>query len=95
MVKNPPANAGDEGDSGSAPGLGRSPEDGNCNPLQYSCLGNSMDRGFCQATVHGTAKSGTRLNAHINTHARARTHTLSGNHFYRLNEVSSWLQAFK
>ena len=85
VVKNPPANAGDAGDAGSAPGLGRSPEDGNCNPLQYSCLGNSMDRGFCQATVHGTAKSGTWLNAHTHTHppphppprarARARTDT--------------------
>ena len=41
MVKNPPANAGD---TGSIPGLGRSPGDGNGSPLQYSCLGNPMDR---------------------------------------------------
>ena len=74
MVKNPPANAGDAGDAGSTPGLGRLPEDGNCNPLQYSCLGNSMDRGFCQATVHGTVKSGTRLNAQTHTHTHTHTH---------------------
>ena len=40
MVKNPPANAGDAGDTGLIPGSGRSPGIGNCNPLQYSCLGN-------------------------------------------------------
>ena len=45
MVKNPPANAGDAGDVGSIPGLGRSSGEGNGNPLQYSCLENSMDRG--------------------------------------------------
>jgi len=41
------------GDLGSIPGLGRSPGDGNGNPLQYSCLGNPMDRRDCWATVHG------------------------------------------
>ena len=45
VVKNLPANAGDSGDAGSNPGLGRSPGGGNGNPLQYSCLGNPMDRG--------------------------------------------------
>ena len=45
VVKNAPANAGDAGDMGSIPGLGRSPGKGNGNTLQYSCLGNSMDRG--------------------------------------------------
>ena len=44
MVKNPPANAGDTSDEGSISGLGRSPGGGNGNPLQYSCLGNPMDR---------------------------------------------------
>ena len=58
MVKNPPANAGD---TGSTPGLGRSPGKGNGNPLHYSCLGDPMDRGAWQATVHGVEKSGTRL----------------------------------
>ena len=47
------------GDPGSIPGLGRSPEKGNGNPLQYSCLENSMDRGAWQATVHGVARSRT------------------------------------
>ena len=56
MVKNLPANAGDMG-SGSIPGLGRSPGEGNGNPLQYSCLENPMDRGAWQAPVHGVAKS--------------------------------------
>ena len=43
------------------PGLGRSPTEGNGNPLQYSCLENPMDRGAWQATVHGISKSQTRL----------------------------------
>jgi len=55
-VKNPPASAGDAGEVGSIPGLGRSPGEGNGNPLQYSCLGNPMDRGEWQATVHGVTK---------------------------------------
>ena len=59
MVKNPPANAGDTGDVGSIPGLGRSPRGGNDNPLQYSCLENPMDRGAWRAPVHGVAKSWT------------------------------------
>ena len=42
---------------GSISGLGRSPEEGNGNPIQYSCLENSMDRGAWQATVHGVAKT--------------------------------------
>ena len=45
------------GDPGSIPGSGRSPGEGNGNPLQYSCLGNPMDRGAWWATVHGVAKS--------------------------------------
>ena len=45
VVKNPPANAGDSREAGSILGLGRSPEVGNGNPLQYSCLENSTDRG--------------------------------------------------
>ena len=49
------------GDVCSIPGLGRSPEEGNGNPLQYSCLGNPMDRGDWWATVHGVAKSQTQL----------------------------------
>ena len=49
------------GDLGSVPGLGRSPGEGNGNPLQYSCLENSMDRGAWWAIVHGVVKSRTRL----------------------------------
>ena len=45
----------------SIPGLGRSSGGGNCNPLQYSCLGNPMDRGAWRATVHGVEKSRTPL----------------------------------
>ena len=46
---------------GPVPGLGRSPGEGNGNPLQYSCLENSMDRGAWRATVYGVAKSQTQL----------------------------------
>ena len=49
------------GDPGSAPGLGRSPREGNGNPLQDSCLENSMDRGAWWAVVQGIAKSQTQL----------------------------------
>ena len=59
LVKNPPAIEGDTGDKGSVPGSGRSPGEGNGNLLQYSCLGNPMDRGAWRATVHGVAKSRT------------------------------------
>ena len=54
VVKNPPANTGD---AGLIPGLGRSPEEGNGNPLQYSCLGNPMDKGVWLITVHGVTES--------------------------------------
>ena len=59
MVKNLPASAGDAGDTSSVPGSGRSPGVRNGNPLQYSCLENSMEGGAWQATVHGVAKSQT------------------------------------
>ena len=59
MVKHPPANAGDTRDSDLIPGLGRSPGEGNDNPLQYSCLGNPMDRGAWWGIVRGVAKSRT------------------------------------
>ena len=56
MVKNLPANAGD---TGSIPGLGKCPKEGNDYPCQYSCLGNPMDRGAWWATVCGVTKSWT------------------------------------
>ena len=59
VVKNPPANTGDVRDASSIPGSGRSPGEGNGNPLQYSCLENPMDKDAWQATVHRVAKSQT------------------------------------
>ena len=58
VIKNSPANAGD---AGSVPGLGRFPGGGHGNPLQYSCLGNPMDREAWQAAVYGVAKCWTQL----------------------------------
>ena len=57
VVKNPPANAGDIGDMGLIPGLGKSPGVGNGNSLQHSCMENPMDRGAWWTTVHGIAES--------------------------------------
>ena len=77
MVKNPPAKAGDSRDVGPFPGSGRSPgiEDG--NPLQHSCLENSMDRGDWQATVRGVAKeSDMTEQLSVRTYAHIHTHTL-------------------
>ena len=68
LVKNPPANAGDIRVVGSVSGLGSSPLGGTGNPLQYSCLENPIDRGTWWATVHGVAKSLTRLER-LSTHA--------------------------
>ena len=59
MVKILPASAGDEEDLGLIPGSGRSPRVGNGNLLQYSGLGNPMDRGAWWAIVHRVTKSGT------------------------------------
>ena len=52
------------GDAYSVSGWGRSPGEGNVNPLQYSCLGNPMDRGVWQATAHGVTVSDTIENTH-------------------------------
>ena len=59
LVKDLPANAGDIGDTGMIPGLGRPPGGGHGNPLQYSCLKNPMDRGAWWATLLMLAKSWT------------------------------------
>ena len=61
MVKNLPVNVGDTRDTSSVPELGVSPGVGNGNPLQCSCLENSMDRGTWWAAVHGVTKNWTRL----------------------------------
>ena len=65
-------------DLGSIPGWGRSPGEGNGNPLQYSCLEDPVDRGAWWVSVHGIAKSRTRLSdkthTHTNTHTQTHTH---------------------
>ena len=61
MVKNPPANEGDNRDKASIPGSGRSPGGGYGKPLQYSCLQNPIDREIWQAMVHRVTKSWTQL----------------------------------
>ena len=61
VVKNPPDNAGNIRDTGSIPGSGRSPGEGNGNPLQYSCLENPMDRESWQATAYNVVESWTGL----------------------------------
>ena len=61
MLNNPPANVGDAGDVGSVPESRGSPGEGNRNPLQYSCLENSMDNGAWQATVWEVSNSQTQV----------------------------------
>ena len=72
MVKNPPANAADVS---LILGSGRSPEEGNGNPLQYYCLGNPKDRGAWWATVHGVARNQTTEPPHTHTHTHTHTET--------------------
>ena len=64
MVKNPLANAGATGDTGSTPGWGRSLGGGNGNPLKYSCQVIPTDRGAWRATVHGVAESDMTEHTH-------------------------------
>ena len=78
MVKNLPANAGDGRDTGSIPGLGKSSGGGHSNPLQYSCLENSMDRGAWRATVRGSgSQSRTRLKR-LSRHAHTADRRVQG-----------------
>jgi len=65
-----PADAGDTRDTGSIPGLGRSPGGGNGNPLQYSCLENPMDRGAWWASGHRVTKNRTQLSEYKHTGVR-------------------------
>ena len=62
------------GDLGSSPGLGRSPGEGNGNPLQYYCLENPMDSGAWQAAVYGVAKSRTRLSDLTSLHFKEKSY---------------------
>ena len=94
--------AGDTGDMGSIPGLGRSPGGRNDNPLQYSCLGNPLDRGAWQATVHGVAKSqirlstGTPLDLNLGEFMRFvqknRLRAPSKRESWKLREEKAWLK---
>ena len=70
------ANAGDKRNTGSIPGWGRSPGEGNGNPLQYSCLENHMDRGAQHSSVHGVAKNQTRLKR-LSTHTHYYTNVIT------------------
>ena len=70
VVTNLPANAGDERDAGLIFGSGRFPGVGNGNLLQYSCLGNPVDRGAWQATVHGVAE--LDMTGRLSTHCKVR-----------------------
>ena len=74
MLKNSPANVGD---MGSIPRSGRSLGEGNGKPLQYSCLGNPMDKGAWQAAVHGVAKSWTQLSDYTTTMLTAALFTIA------------------
>ena len=86
MIKNLLASAGDIRDVGSILGLGRPPGGGNGNLLQYSCLGNPMDRGAWQVTVLKVTESLTRLkqlNMHTHyTHTHKYMHILTYTHIY-------------
>ena len=77
VLKNPPANAGATGDSGSIPGSGRSPREGNDNTLQYSCLYNSMDRGAWWAAVHRVTESDMTEHECRDTHVSICTASLT------------------
>ena len=87
MVKNPPPSAGDSGDMDSTPGSRRSSVGGNGNPLQYSCLENSTDRGIWWATDHGVTESDMTEHTHTHTHTHTqhtqerRIHSLPPNSF--------------
>ena len=72
LVKNLAASAGDTREVGLIPGSGRSSREGNGNPLQYSCLGNPMDRGVWRVTTRGVAKELDRTE-HLSTHTLKAT----------------------
>ena len=78
VVKYLLANARDQRYAGWIPELGRSPEEGNGNPLQYSCLGNPMDRGAGWTTVHGVLKSQTRQCTHTRPQTESEPPAVEG-----------------
>ena len=91
MVNNLPANEGNVRDADLISGSGRSPEEGNGTPLQYSCLESPMGRGAWQATVHGATKSQTWLSNWAHTHTHTHTHTPLAYWSTFYNQVLSWL----
>ena len=92
VVKNPPANAGDARAEGSILGSRSFPGEGNGNSLQYSCLGNPMDRRVWWGAVHGVAESD--MTEHAHTHTRTHTHTLfrffSTTGYYKILRIVFW-----
>ena len=92
MVKNSPATAGDERDADLISGSGRSPRGGKGSPLQYSCLGNPMDRGSWQATVHGVTQGWKQLSTHTHITKRGTEICLRiiKNYHLLLVNVCSW-----
>ena len=86
VVKNPSASARDTGDTGSIPGSGRSSGEGTGYPFQYSRLGNLMDRGAWQATVHRGGKRWTQVTEHTHMHP---TFPLQGSMSFNMMVVSA------
>ena len=95
IVVKSPTNAGDTGDMGSIPGLGRSPGGGHGNPLQYFCLENSMDSGTWETIVHMIMKSRTllkQLSMHAYAYVYIYTHKKCYSEFWG---VFLWAFSFK
>ena len=88
MVKNLSASVGKAKDAGSIPELGRSPGVGNGNPLQYSCLESSMDRGVWLATVQGVAKNRPWLSSWTHTHQIGRNAALDWTQVINMNGLT-------
>ena len=91
VVKKPQANAGDARDMALIPGSGRSPGEGNSNALQYSCLGNPMDRGTWQATVHAIAKESDMTELLNNNNNFLKSKVLSYVSFFLCSSLPSFL----
>ena len=85
VLKNPPANAGDKRDGGSISGSGRSSGGGHGNPLQYSCLENTMDRGAQRVGHNWSNLACTCTHAHAHTHTHTHIHTQA-----RLGKTNHW-----
>ena len=84
VVKNPPSSAGDSRDVDSIPGSGRFHGGENGNPLQHSCLGNSMGRGVWWATIHAVAKSWTRLSTQVHDDFKIHCKSLIGKKYLEI-----------